>query len=177
MAKLEKEIPNSESKVLLELEKISMGFGDLRVFDEFSHKILEGDSLVLVGPSGSGKTMFLKLLAGLIRPQSGRVLYRGREVSTLSGKDLKGFTGQLGMLFQKNALFDSLSVWDNLSFTLNKVRPEMPGSEKEDLIAHYLGEVGLSHVHSLFPGELSGGISSCAMACCTMRSTVASAAN
>lgn len=146
------------SEVLLELDQVSLGFGDLSVFHNFSFQVTKGDCLVLVGPSGSGKTLFLKLLAGLIKPDSGKVLYRGTDLSTLSNKIRREFIEQVGMLFQKNALFDSMTVRENLNFTLTQVRPSMVSSERKDLIEHYLEAVDLGHVESLFPGELSGGM-------------------
>ena len=149
----------SEKKLpLLALENLSHNFGDLEVFQDFNLELQQGDSLVLVGPSGSGKSLVLKFLAGLIRPKSGRVLFEGADLSTLSKKQQGLFLERVGMLFQQNALFDSMTVYNNLSFTLSKVLPNMGDGEKKDTIEHYLAAVGLNHVPGLYPGELSGGM-------------------
>lgn len=158
MTKLEKENERAINSSLVGLDDVYLAFDDHVVFKALSVPIEVGESLVLVGPSGSGKSLFLKLLAGLVSPDRGRVLYKGKELSTLSATEKTEYFSQLGMLFQKNALFDSLSVWENLDFTLRKRRPDLSESEKKERIEHYLAQVGLDHVPHLFPSELSGGM-------------------
>ena len=143
---------------MIELRDVSHGFADLNVFKDFSLQLQQGDSLVLVGPSGSGKSLLLKFLAGLVRPQSGQVLYRGRELATLSKKEDREFLAQVGMLFQQNALFDSMTVYQNLNFVLSEVREDLDASQRDQEIVDYLKAVGLDHARDLFPGELSGGM-------------------
>ena len=89
---------------IIELEVVCLRFGDLKILENFNLKLFEGDSLVLVGPSGSGKSSLLKLMAGLISPQKGRILFRNRDISTLSRKDRDQLLAEVGMLFQQNAL-------------------------------------------------------------------------
>ena len=149
---MEKKLP------LLALENISHNFGDLQVFQDFNLELQQGDSLVLVGPSGSGKSLLLKLLAGLVRPSSGQVLFEGEDLATLSKKSQSSFLERVGMLFQQNALFDSMTVYDNLDFTISRVLTDMGSGEKKETIEHFLEAVGLDHVPNLFPGELSGGM-------------------
>ena len=143
---------------LFQLDNVSHNFGELQLFDNFNLELQQGDSLVLVGPSGSGKSLLLKFLAGLVKPKAGRVLFEGDDLATLSKKKRGLFLEQVGMLFQQNALFDSMTVYDNLDFTLSKVRPDMSSQEKKEIIDHFLNAVSLDHVPTLYPGELSGGM-------------------
>ena len=78
--------------------------------------------IAIDGPSGSGKSVLLKLMSGLIKPNSGEVFYRGKDLSTLSKKESHEFLSEVGMLFQQNALFDSMTVYENLDFVLSEVR-------------------------------------------------------
>ena len=111
-----------------------------------------------MGPSGSGKSLLLKLMSGLVSPNSGEILYRGQNVSTLSKKESLQFLSEVGMLFQQNALFDSMTVFENLNFVLKEVREELNEAQRKDEIMDFLKAVGLDHVTGLFPGELSGGM-------------------
>jgi len=143
---------------LLELKNLSHGFQGKSVFENFCLQVEQGDSLVLVGPSGSGKSLLLKFFAGLVTPQEGQVLFQGEDLSTLSKIKTHSFLSQVGMLFQQNALFDSMTVYNNLSFVLRQVHPQELDSERHKKIQHYLEAVGLDHVTALFPSELSGGM-------------------
>ena len=98
-------IQSKAKSALIELRQVSKSFDETVVFEDFSLQIPEGDSLVLVGPSGSGKSLFLKFCAGLMNPDDGVVLYRGKEILTLSKTEEVEFLSQVGMLFQQNALF------------------------------------------------------------------------
>ena len=97
-------------------------------------------------------------MAGLIQPNSGQVLFRGEDISTLSRKAQARFLAEVGMLFQQNALFDSLTVYQNLDFVLTEVAGEIPEIEKKQEILSLLKEVGLDHVIDHYPGEISGGM-------------------
>lgn len=148
----------SQGRTLIELSSVSLAFDELRLFDKFNLSLREGDSLVLVGPSGSGKSTLLKLMAGLVAPQSGQVFYRGDDLSTLSKKKQAAHRSEVGMLFQQNALFDSMTVYENLDFVLSEVRGEDHSKARRSEIIALLKEVGLDHVLDHRPGEISGGM-------------------
>lgn len=142
---------------VIELENVDLAFGEHAVFHNLNLKVYSGTCLALVGPSGQGKTSVLKLIAGLVKPTSGRVLLHGVDLATLSAPESRKIFLQLGMLFQKNALFDSMSVLENILFPLREVTNQ---GEKEslELALSLLEAVGLSHAKDLHPHEISGGM-------------------
>lgn len=143
---------------IIQLKQVSLSFEGLEVLKNFDLSLHQGDSLVLVGPSGSGKSTLLKLMAGLLAPDSGQVLYRGKDLSTLSKKDQLMHLSEVGMLFQQNALFDSMTVYENLFFVLAEVEGTPSAQKKHKEIVDLLGEVGLDHVLDHYPSEISGGM-------------------
>lgn len=149
---------SQDQSPIIELKSVSFGFGSQNLFNDFGLKVQSGDSLVLVGPSGSGKSILLKLMSGLIKPQKGQVFYRGKDLSTLSKKEGMEFLSEVGMLFQQNALFDSMTVYENLNFVLKEMYPDWSHQQRDQEILEFLTAVGLDHVLSLYPGELSGGM-------------------
>lgn len=143
---------------IIQLKSVCLAFDELNILQNFDLKVQQGDSLVLVGPSGSGKSSLLKLMAGLLVPQSGQILYRQNDLSTLSKKMQAQHRAEVGMLFQQNALFDSFTVYENLNFVLNEVKGEDLTSARSDEIVGMLRDVGLDHVLDHYPGEISGGM-------------------
>lgn len=125
----------------IELESVSLAFGPKVVLENTNLSVKEGESLVLVGPSGEGKTSLLKLIAGLIPPSKGAVRVNG----------------VIGMLFQKNALFDSMSVLENILFPLRETTNKSD-SEQMEIALTLLEAVDLVHAKDLFPHEISGGM-------------------
>lgn len=119
--------------------------------------IPEGEVFVLIGPSGKGKSTLLKLMAGLIEPTSGDVFIEGKNWKDMTSAEREVLASKTGMLFQKNALFDSLSVAENVAFPLREVA-QAPETEIQNAVAHYLDAVGLSHAKDLSPDEISGGM-------------------
>ncbi len=149
---------NQHSTPLIELSNISLRFVDQLVFQNFNLRLFEGESLVLVGPSGSGKSQLMKLMTGLVSPDQGDILYRGAPLSTLSKMEWAQMREEMGFLFQQNALFDSMTVYENMDFTLSEVHPKKGREQRNREIQDLLKAVGLDHVLSLFPSELSGGM-------------------
>lgn len=143
---------------IIQLKQVSLSFEGLEILKNFNLSLQQGDSLVLVGPSGSGKSSLLKLMAGLLHPDSGQVLYWGKDLSTLSKKDQAMHLSEVGMLFQQNALFDSMTVYENLSFVLAEVEGSEVARSKHQEIVDLLREVGLDHVLDHYPSEISGGM-------------------
>jgi phospholipid/cholesterol/gamma-HCH transport system ATP-binding protein len=111
-----------------------------------------------MGPSGTGKTTLLRLIGGQIRPDRGRVIFDGRDVPTLSRRELFELRRNIGMLFQSSALFTDLSVFENVAFPL-RVHTNLPDDMIRDLVLMKLNAVGLRGARDLMPSQLSGGMS------------------
>lgn len=147
----------SKLEVVLELKNVSMQFSTKVVLKNIDLQIRQGESFVLIGPSGHGKTLLLKILAGLQTVSSGEATVFGKNWQSLRGAERLSVLKRLGMLFQKNALFDSLCCSENIAFPLKETTAKS-GEEIEKIADHFLTEVGLSHVKKLYPDEISGGM-------------------
>ncbi len=149
--------PEPEDQTLIELRDVTMRFRRQTVLSQINLKIRRGESLCVIGESGCGKTVLLKLIIGLLKPTDGAVFFAGRDIATLNGKEMVKLRLRFGFLFQMAALFDSLTVFDNVAFGLREhhMRDEaaIPG-----IVAERLQEVGLPpEVEGKKPAELSGG--------------------
>lgn len=145
-------------KIKLEIDNLSKSFGNKVVLDGLNLKVRENEGLVVLGGSGSGKSVLIKTIVGLLAPSSGKVLLDGDNISKLKSKSRNNIMSRFGFLFQGGALFDSLTVWENISFYLihNKYIGEV---EARKIAEEKIGFVGLSKsVLDLFPSELSGGM-------------------
>ena len=142
----------------IELIDVHMRFGDKVVLDGVDLVVEAGESMVVIGGSGVGKSVTLKIVLGLLTPTSGRVLVDGQDVTRLSGREREAVNAKFGMLFQGAALFDSLSVWQNVAFSL--IQGQGVEHEAARKIAfEKLAAVGLGDdVAALYPDELSGGM-------------------
>jgi phospholipid/cholesterol/gamma-HCH transport system ATP-binding protein len=143
---------------LLALEDIGVEFGPQKVLDGITLGIEPGETVVVIGESGCGKTVLLKILIGLLRPTRGRALFDGKVLVDLPDRELARQRIRFGFLFQGAALFDSLSIYDNVAFGLREQRKKTE-TEIRDIVKMRLGEVGLpGSVASKKPAELSGGM-------------------
>jgi phospholipid/cholesterol/gamma-HCH transport system ATP-binding protein len=143
---------------LLSVEDVTMDFAGHRVLEDLGFGVPRGQTLVVIGESGCGKTVLLKLMIGLLRPTRGRVVFDGTVLAELSEKDLNRQRVRFGFLFQGAALFDSLSVYDNVAFGLRGQR-RLGEDQIRDRVRQRLHEVGLSpDVENKKPAELSGGM-------------------
>ncbi len=149
--------PLDPDRPVIELVDVSLGFGDKQVLDGLSLKIIPGKTTVIVGRSGSGKTVLLKLMMGLLRPDKGKVILFGRDLATVSDVEVLELRKRMGMLFQNYALFDALSVEDNVGFTLRE-SSELAGRDIHQLAAELIRILGLAGSERLLPAELSGGM-------------------
>lgn len=141
---------------VISFENVGIGFGEGDVLRDLSFVVAPRETKVLVGETGTGKTLTLKLAAGLLRPGSGRVLVLGRDLGELSEVELLGFRRQIGFVFQEGALFDSLSVADNVSYRLRE--DHVAEDEIEERVREALRFVEMEDALEKLPSELSGGM-------------------
>jgi phospholipid/cholesterol/gamma-HCH transport system ATP-binding protein len=142
---------------LIELREVSMRFRYDSVLRNINLKIQQGQTVCIIGESGCGKTVMLKLIIGLLRPTSGKVLFDGVDVASLDGRQLVKMRLRFGFLFQMAALFDSLSVFDNVAFGLREHRI-CDEAQARQIVLQRLQEVGLpTEIETRKPAELSGG--------------------
>jgi phospholipid/cholesterol/gamma-HCH transport system ATP-binding protein len=143
---------------LIALENLGMEFGPQRVLSNLNLAITRGQTVVVIGESGCGKTVLLKLIIGLLCPTSGRAVFDGRVLIDLDDHELNQQRLRFGFLFQGSALFDSLTVFDNVAFGLREQR-RLGDSQIRDVVRQRLQEVGLTPaVEAKKPAELSGGM-------------------
>jgi phospholipid/cholesterol/gamma-HCH transport system ATP-binding protein len=142
---------------VIELRGVSLRFEEDHVLNKIQLSVKMGEIFVIVGPSGHGKSVILKLIAGLLSPSEGEIFIHGQNFHKLSAAEQDTLRRKMGMLFQKNALFDSLTAGENIGFPL--VETTAQSREVIDQkIKDYLEAVGLSHAIHLYPDEISGGM-------------------
>ncbi|MBN9564838.1 MAG: ATP-binding cassette domain-containing protein [Alphaproteobacteria bacterium] len=148
----------AKPKVKIALKNISKSFGKKTVLDKLSLDIMEGDSLVIMGGSGTGKSVLLKCILGLVKADHGSIKLNGDECFNLRGKSYEKFLTHFSMLFQGSALFDSITVWENVVFGLRQTK-QMTNAEAQEIAIETIGSVGLNkEVAFSYPAELSGGM-------------------
>src|SRR5215831_8032250 len=143
---------------IISLANVSIHFNGQRVLENIQLDVQRGQTLVVVGESGCGKTVLLKLITGLLRPTRGRVLFDGRDLAALNERELTQLRLRMGFLFQGAALFDSLTVFDNVAFGLRNAGV-LGENDVRERVRQRLNEVGLpENVEPKKPAELSGGM-------------------
>ena len=142
---------------MITVNNVSKYFGEKQVLFGIDTQFEEGKVNLIIGRSGSGKTVLMKCLVGLFTPEEGEVLYSGREFHNLPDKDKLSLRKEMGMVFQGSALFDSMTIEENVTFPLDMFT-EMSESEMRDRADFCLECVDLKGVNKLFPAELSGGM-------------------
>ncbi len=150
---------NNSKKIMIEIKDLYKSFGDNYVLNGFNLSLYEGENLVIMGKSGSGKSVMIKCLIGLMKPDSGTIKVMGKDISDLDQKELDELRIDIGFLFQGSALYDSMTVRENLEFPLRRHKKRF-GIIKDttDLVTEALENVGLVHTMDLMPAELSGGM-------------------
>lgn len=141
----------------LKVDNLLLKRGERVILDHVSVSLKKGETLVLMGLSGAGKSTLIRCIIGLLSPTSGRILINGIDVANLKGHDLDSLRRRLGMVFQSPALFDSLSIMDNVAFGLRE-NTKMQEPEIKERVRNALSIVGLSGTENQFPSELSGGM-------------------
>lgn len=137
-------------------DEVKLAFEDLVVLDSVSFELKRGETKIVLGVAGSGKSTILKLCLGLLKPDSGHIYVLGHDVTEMSEKDLFDLRGHLGIVFQESALFDSLTVRDNVAFRM--MEEHLPEDEIERRVREALRFVELEDAIDKFPAELSGGM-------------------
>jgi phospholipid/cholesterol/gamma-HCH transport system ATP-binding protein len=145
------------SDVAISLQHLYKSFGPKDVLRDMSLDIERGESIVIVGGSGTGKSVTLKHIIGLIKPDRGRVIVDGHDLATMSGREVNDFRRRFGMAFQEGALFDSMSVFENIAFPLRR-HTKMTEAQIRERVEECLEQVHLENVGEKRPSELSGGM-------------------
>ncbi|MBV8436416.1 MAG: ATP-binding cassette domain-containing protein, partial [Silvibacterium sp.] len=156
---LQTNIPESQvhpDAPAVRFEDVSIEFEGKDVLDHISFEVKRGETRILLGPAGVGKSVLLKLADGLFKPDSGRIFVFGFEVSAMPEEELFRLRESIGMVFQESALFDSLTVRDNVGYRL--IQEHMPDDEIDSRVSEALRFVELEHTMTKFPSELSGGM-------------------
>src|SRR5215469_16084907 len=148
--------PTANGAPVVTFEHVHIGFDEGEILRGISFQVLPRETLVLLGETGSGKTLTLKLAAGLLRPSEGNVEVLGQQVSVMSEKQLLDFRRQIGFVFQEGALFDSMTVADNVAYRLREDGTDE--GEIEPRVREVLRFVELEHTLDQLPSELSGGM-------------------
>ena len=146
-----------DTQPAVELHKVSKAFGALRVLDEVSLMIPAGRGFCILGRSGTGKSVMLKHIIGLMKPDAGRVLVEGHDITGLSSRALSPIRQRIGFLFQNAALFDSITVGENVAFPLRR-HTTLADEEIRTRATSLLGQVGLARDYETMPADLSGGM-------------------
>ena len=146
-----------ESFSIIELVNVHKSFNGQKVLDGLNLRIDAGQIMVIIGRSGGGKSVLLKHMIGLIKPDQGEVLVEGVDISRLNDRELNNVRKNFGMLFQAAALFDSMTVGDNVGFPLRE-HTRFKEHEIREIVKHKLRQVGLKDVAHKMPSELSGGM-------------------
>ncbi len=149
-------LPQETNAPVVSFRDVSLSFEDTLVFDHISFDVAPGETRILLGQAGAGKSVLLKMADGLIKPDSGQVTVFGQEVSCECEKDLNQLRQRIGMVFQESALFDSISVRDNVAYRLMEER--VPEAEMEQRVREALSFVEMEHAIDRFPAEISGGM-------------------
>jgi phospholipid/cholesterol/gamma-HCH transport system ATP-binding protein len=142
---------------MIEIKNIKKGFGDKTVINDVSAVFQTGKCNLIIGTSGSGKTVLMKCLVGLFEPDSGEIIYDGKSFSDMNGEHRKDLRQNIGMLFQGSALFDSMTVEQNVLFPLDMFTKKT-AAEKLKRVDEVLDRVNLQGANKKFPAEISGGM-------------------
>lgn len=152
---IETSAPDDPVMVIRHLYK---SFGTNHVLDDFDLELKKGESVVVLGKSGSGKSVLIKCVIGLLDPDKGNIELFGEDITGMSEEDLDRIRARVGFLFQSNALYDSMTVRENLEFPLRRHWIQVSQKEVNEMVLDALEDVGLAHTIDMMPVELSGGM-------------------
>jgi phospholipid/cholesterol/gamma-HCH transport system ATP-binding protein len=153
-----KKVIELNSVKVLEIKDLCKSFGDNQVLNHFNLDLNRGESMVVLGKSGSGKSVLIKCIIGLLKPDSGSIQVFGENIPELNHEDLDRIRSKVGFLFQSNALYDSMTVRENLEFPLRRHSLDLSKLKNDKVVLTALEDVGLAHTIDMMPAELSGGM-------------------
>jgi phospholipid/cholesterol/gamma-HCH transport system ATP-binding protein len=148
--------PRDETTPVIAFDRVSLAFDDKVILDQISFTLLPGRMKIVLGASGAGKSTILRLILGLLKPDGGRIVVNGHEIHAMAEADLMEVRSRLGMVFQEGALFDSLTVRENVGYRLYE-ETDQPLEAVDRRVQEVLGYVGLGEYGERMPSELSGG--------------------
>lgn len=143
---------------MLSVQHLYKSFGNHAVLNDFCVEIYDGENVVVLGKSGSGKSVLIKCIIGLLKPDSGSITVLGEDIPSLSEEALDEIRMKIGFLFQSNALYDSMTIRENLEFPLRRHSINLDQQQVDQLVHDALDDVGLAHTMDMMPAELSGGM-------------------
>jgi phospholipid/cholesterol/gamma-HCH transport system ATP-binding protein len=146
------------NEYILTVDHLYKSFGKNKVLVDFNLKLIKGESVVVLGKSGSGKSVLIKCIIGLLQPDKGSIRMFGKNIPDLKEEELDKIRAKVGFLFQSNALYDSMTVRENLEFPLRRHWMEVSQKEVNEMVMKALDDVGLKHTVDMMPVELSGGM-------------------
>lgn len=146
------------NETVISVKGLSKSFGSKVVLDGFDFELKRGENIVVLGKSGSGKSVFIKCIIGIEEVDQGEIVVLGQNIAELNSIELDRMRSKVGFLFQSNALYDSMSVRDNLEFPLRRHRIRNKKEKVNDLVMEALKDVGLENAIDMMPSELSGGM-------------------
>jgi phospholipid/cholesterol/gamma-HCH transport system ATP-binding protein len=155
--KAEKE-NNQNNLIVVRMEHLTKTFGHNHVLRDINLVINKGENLVILGKSGTGKSVLIKSIVGLVEVDEGKLFILGQNISQLNDNELIEIRKKIGFLFQSGALYDSMTVRENLEFPLRRQLHTIPKDERNSLVEEALFDVGLADTIDLWPSELSGGM-------------------
>ena len=144
--------------LVLEIRHLYKSFGNNHVLLDFNLEIKKGESVVVLGKSGSGKSVLIKCIIGLLKPDKGSIEMFGENIPDIKDEELDKIRAKVGFLFQSNALYDSMTVRENLEFPLRRHWIQVSQDEVNEMVKEALKDVGLGHTVDMMPAELSGGM-------------------
>jgi len=147
----------SEQQSTVRFDNVSKAFGEIKILEDASFEIEEGKALVILGRSGTGKSVTLKMMIGLLKPDQGKIFVQGREITNLDSRELSEVRKEMGFLFQNAALFDSISVGENVAFPLRR-HLQYPEEDIRQRVSQLLAQVSLEDAYDKMPSDLSGGM-------------------
>ena len=143
---------------IIEMKDVHKSFGSQKVLNGVNLTVNKGETLSIIGNSGCGKSVLVKHLIGLLQPDSGTIIVEGRDINQISDNELTEVRKKFAMVFQGAALFDSLNVYENVSFGLRRIKKDMPEDRIKMKVAEVLDMVGMPNIEKKMPSELSGGM-------------------
>jgi len=149
---------SDQGKLAIDIQNVAKSFGPQKVLDGVTFQVRRGETLAVLGRSGTGKSVLLRIIVGLQTPDSGAAVILGKNMALASAEEISSIRMQMGFLFQHAALYDSLTVVENVTFPLDHHRPEMSAAEKKDLVESLMKEVGLENYLNKIPSDISGGM-------------------